>query len=126
MSQLTGITPTKTLGQCIGDLLSRPAYKRPPERAPQDRPNNTGARGKSFTGVPGIAFRDNVFTVTMFTDSKRHYLGSFVNLRTAIQVLAEARGMQPEDLRGVSLSTWERLKFQQKFLPDATKRGMKS
>ncbi|AXH71865.1 MAG: hypothetical protein [Caudoviricetes sp.] len=128
MSQLTGITPIKTLGQCIGEniaaWLAKPIDKRPPVRDAYERPLNTGRRSNSFTGVPGIARRHRMFTVTVFEERTRLYLGSYVNLRTALQVLADHKGCRPYDLPGVSLNMWTMLKAREKYEPRRNARSL--
>lgn len=123
MAQLTGIKPTTTLGQELARLMARPVYTRPVQAQAPTRQQNTGKRGKSYTGIPGIAYRREVFQVISHENAQRVCLGSFVNLRTAIQILADHKGCQPHELRGVSENMWNRLAFQQKFLPNHTKRG---
>lgn len=124
MSQLTGIKPTRTLGQCIGELLNRPIHTRPPVRDAYERPLNTGRRSAAFTGIPGILHRGKVYTVTSHEDCKRIHLGSFVNLRTALQVLADHKGCQPWELRAVSRTMWEMIRAREKYEPRKTARDI--
>lgn len=126
MAQITGIKPTRTIGQDVERLMAIPIHVRPVERPQYDRPANTGRRSSAFTGIPGISKKAKVFVVTAHERNRRVHIGSFINMRTAVQMLANHKGCRPTDLPGISQMTWDIMRAREKFEPYKTARDVKS